>query len=167
MRGLGYAERLFRVLLKQHKDNDENVLRDDDLRPLLDEIVSTHRGLRFLDDTPEFQEKYIRTCMSRIFYNLDESCSSSGRITLRSWQQSDISETLLALDNDADVNRITVGSYFSYEHFYVIYCKFWELDEDHDCVVRFSIMFVVYHDFSTHIIIRYIVRRCWDTVIML
>ena len=136
MRGLGYAERLFRVLLKQHKDNDENVLRDDDLRPFLDEIVSTHRGLRFLDDTPEFQEKYIRTCMSRIFYNLDESCSSSGRITLRSWQQSDISETLLALDNDADVNRITVGSYFSYEHFYVIYCKFWELDEDHDCVVR-------------------------------
>lgn len=22
--------------------------------------------------------------------------------------------------------------YFSYEHFYVIYCKFWELDTDHD-----------------------------------
>jgi len=23
-------------------------------------------------------------------------------------------------------------SYFSYEHFYVLYCKFWELDTDHD-----------------------------------
>ena len=22
--------------------------------------------------------------------------------------------------------------YFSYEHFYVVYCKFWELDTDHD-----------------------------------
>lgn len=22
--------------------------------------------------------------------------------------------------------------FFSYEHFYVIYCKFWELDQDHD-----------------------------------
>lgn len=22
--------------------------------------------------------------------------------------------------------------FFSYEHFYVIYCKFWELDTDHD-----------------------------------
>jgi len=22
--------------------------------------------------------------------------------------------------------------YFSYEHFYVLYCKFWELDSDHD-----------------------------------
>lgn len=25
-----------------------------------------------------------------------------------------------------------VNSYFSYEHFYVLYCKFWELDTDHD-----------------------------------
>ena len=25
--------------------------------------------------------------------------------------------------------------YFSYEHFYVIYCKFWELDSDHDLLI--------------------------------
>lgn len=25
-----------------------------------------------------------------------------------------------------------VLKFFSYEHFYVIYCKFWELDQDHD-----------------------------------
>lgn len=25
--------------------------------------------------------------------------------------------------------------YFSYEHFYVIYCKFWELDQDHDFLI--------------------------------
>ncbi|RUO96036.1 serine/threonine-protein phosphatase 2A regulatory subunit B [Jimgerdemannia flammicorona] len=24
---------------------------------------------------------------------------------------------------------------FSYKHFYVIYCKFWELDQDHDLVI--------------------------------
>ena len=48
MRGLGYAERLFRILHKS-TDSDSDVLRDSDLRPLLDEIVSTHRGLRFLD----------------------------------------------------------------------------------------------------------------------
>ena len=44
MRGLGYAERLFRVLLKQHKDNDENVLRDDDLRPLWMDRVDSSRS---------------------------------------------------------------------------------------------------------------------------
>ena len=25
--------------------------------------------------------------------------------------------------------------YFSYEHFYVVYCKFWELDTDHDFLI--------------------------------
>lgn len=25
--------------------------------------------------------------------------------------------------------------YFSYEHFYVIYCRFWELDGDHDFLI--------------------------------
>lgn len=25
--------------------------------------------------------------------------------------------------------------FFSYEHFYVIYCKFWELDTDHDFLI--------------------------------
>ena len=26
-------------------------------------------------------------------------------------------------------------NFFSYEHFYVLYCKFWELDTDHDLVI--------------------------------
>lgn len=28
-----------------------------------------------------------------------------------------------------------IADYFSYEHFYVIYCKFWELDTDHDLLI--------------------------------
>jgi hypothetical protein len=28
-----------------------------------------------------------------------------------------------------------IVDYFSYEHFYVIYCKFWELDTDHDLLI--------------------------------
>jgi len=30
---------------------------------------------------------------------------------------------------------VQVLKYFSYEHFYVIYCKFWELDSDHDFLI--------------------------------
>ena len=37
------------------------------------------------------------------------------------------------LEEETDVNTIT--EYFSYEHFYVIYCKFWELDKDHDLLI--------------------------------
>jgi hypothetical protein len=31
--------------------------------------------------------------------------------------------------------HVVVRRYFSYEHFYVIYCKFWELDSDHDFLI--------------------------------
>lgn len=34
------------------------------------------------------------------------------------------------LDQEDDINKI--HDYFSYEHFYVLYVKFWELDHDHD-----------------------------------
>jgi len=34
------------------------------------------------------------------------------------------------VDEEHDINA--VHRYFSYEHFYVLYCKFWELDSDHD-----------------------------------
>ena len=37
------------------------------------------------------------------------------------------------LEEEEDVNQLT--EYFSYEHFYVIYCKFWELDSDHDLYI--------------------------------
>ena len=30
---------------------------------------------------------------------------------------------------------VQVSDYFSYEHFYVIYCKFWEIDVDHNLEV--------------------------------
>ncbi|XP_029069510.1 serine/threonine-protein phosphatase 2A regulatory subunit B'' subunit alpha isoform X2 [Monodon monoceros] len=44
-----------------------------------------------------------------------------------------ITTTLALLEEEEDINQIT--DYFSYEHFYVIYCKFWELDSDHDLYV--------------------------------
>ena len=34
------------------------------------------------------------------------------------------------VDEEEDINKVT--RYFSYEHFYVLYCRFWELDHDRD-----------------------------------
>ena len=42
----------------------------------------------------------------------------------------DLLEALAEVEAEEDVNRCP--RYFSYEHFYVIYCKFWDLDTDHD-----------------------------------
>jgi serine/threonine-protein phosphatase 2A regulatory subunit B'' len=35
-------------------------------------------------------------------------------------------DILCELDAQEDINKM--NRYFSYEHFYVIYCKFWDLD---------------------------------------
>lgn len=33
-------------------------MMQEDFRPILRELLATHRGLEFLHDTPEFQERY-------------------------------------------------------------------------------------------------------------
>ena len=37
------------------------------------------------------------------------------------------------IENEPDINQEL--NFFSYEHFYVLYCKFWELDTDHDLMI--------------------------------
>ena len=39
-------------------------------------------------------------------------------------------QVLFQLDEEADINL--ARDFFSYNHFYVIWCLFWELDEDED-----------------------------------
>lgn len=68
------------------------------------------------------------TVVVRIFYSVDRD--SSGRITLRKLRRSRLIDSFNIVDEEEDINK--VNAFFSYEHFYVLYCKFWELDTDHD-----------------------------------
>ncbi|XP_046719310.1 serine/threonine-protein phosphatase 2A regulatory subunit B'' subunit alpha isoform X2 [Silurus meridionalis] len=106
-------------------------LEQDDFIPLLQDIVDTHPGLTFLKDAPEFHSRYITTVIQRIFYTVNRSWT--GRITMTELRRSNFLQTLALLEEEDDINQIT--DYFSYEHFYVIYCKFWELDTDHDLFI--------------------------------
>ncbi|KAM6960676.1 serine/threonine-protein phosphatase 2A regulatory subunit B'' subunit alpha [Aplochiton taeniatus] len=108
-----------------------NYLEQEDLIPLLQDIVDTHPGLTFLKDAPEFHSRYITTVIQRIFYVVNRSWT--GRITMTELRRSNFLQTLGLLEEEDDINQIT--DYFSYEHFYVIYCKFWELDADHDLYI--------------------------------
>lgn len=108
-----------------------NYLEQEDFIPLLQDVVDTHPGLTFLKDAPEFHSRYITTVIQRIFYTVNRSWS--GRITLTELRRSNFLQTLALLEEEDDINQIT--DYFSYEHFYVIYCKFWELDTDHDLYI--------------------------------
>ncbi|KAI9914443.1 hypothetical protein PsorP6_007584 [Peronosclerospora sorghi] len=81
---------------------------------------------------PQFAFDKSLTVVVRIFYSVDTD--SSGRITLRKLRRSNLINAFNTVDEEEDINK--VNPYFSYEHFYVLYCKFWELDTDHDFLLN-------------------------------
>ncbi|PIN10405.1 Protein phosphatase 2 regulatory subunit [Handroanthus impetiginosus] len=113
------------------KQPDVKYLVQDDFKPVLRELLATHPGLEFLQSTPEFQERYAETVIYRIFYYVNRS--GNGRLTLRELKRSNLIAAMQHADEEEDINKVL--RYFSYEHFYVIYCKFWELDTDHDFLI--------------------------------
>lgn len=113
-------------------DRSGQKLQRTDFQPVLQQIITQHPSLQFLAATPEFQSVYAQTVVSRIFYTLDTVGDNS--IALPELQRSDFLETLYLLQIELDdINRIY--DYFSYQHFYVIYCEFWSLDTDHDGLI--------------------------------
>ncbi|XP_055339509.1 uncharacterized protein LOC129589053 [Paramacrobiotus metropolitanus] len=106
-------------------------LLPNDFVPLIQDVVDTHPGLNILKEAPEFHARYINTVIARIFFCVNRSWS--GSITIEELRRNNFLQVLATLDLEDDINVIT--EYFSYEHFYVIYCKFWELDRDHDLLI--------------------------------
>uniref|UniRef100_A0A0K8VWI5 Serine/threonine-protein phosphatase 2A regulatory subunit B'' subunit beta n=1 Tax=Bactrocera latifrons TaxID=174628 RepID=A0A0K8VWI5_BACLA len=104
----------------------------EDLAPLVQDVVDTHPGLAFLKEATEFHSRYVHTVIARIFYSVNRCWS--GRINISELKKSDLLEVLKLLEEEDDINQIM--AFFSYEHFYVIYCKFWELDKDHDLLIN-------------------------------
>lgn len=67
----------------------------------------------------------------RIFFSLD--VNDDGHITYRDFKNSNLFPILEIVATEDDINKIR--QFFSYEHFYVLYCRFWELDTDHDFII--------------------------------
>jgi len=144
-------ERFFR-LVKQ--PGEDCILRDDFL-PYIKALLNDHPGLEFLSNHAEFQEKYAVTVITRIFYSVNKC--HSGRITSRQVRRSDLLESFLLVDEEEDINRVT--RYFSYEHFYVLYCRFWELDHDRDYrITREDLL-----KYGDHSLSHMIVDRIFDS----
>ncbi|KAJ6296605.1 hypothetical protein OIU78_022343 [Salix suchowensis] len=124
---LDIATQIFTIL----KQPDLIYLTQEDFKPVLRELLATHPGLEFLQSTPEFQERYAETVIYRIFYYINRS--GNGNLTLRELKRGNLIDAMQHADEEEDINKVL--RYFSYEHFYVIYCKFWELDTDHDFLI--------------------------------
>lgn len=68
------------------------------------------------------------TVIARILYELDES--DTQKVTLAQLGRSCLCDCWRLLDDESDFSGIR--EFFSYEHFYVGYCRFWALDSDHN-----------------------------------
>ncbi|CAN1192886.1 Serine/threonine protein phosphatase 2A regulatory subunit B''alpha, partial [Linum perenne] len=112
------ATQVFEIL----KQPGRRYITKADFKPVLEELLCTHPGLEFLQ---------AETVICRIFYSINRS--GNGRLTLRELKRSNLLFVMQQVEEEEEINKIL--RYFSYEHFYVIYCKFWELDTDHDYLI--------------------------------
>ena len=113
----------------KNSNSTEQVVTRTDFMPFMKALLEYHPGLEFLKAHPDFQEKYSETVILRIFYKCD--LNDDGKLTFREFRKSNIIQILRKVCEEADINKIR--DYFSYEHFYVLYCIFWDLDgNEHD-----------------------------------
>ncbi len=117
-------------ILKNPKQKGDFVSQND-FRLVIRALLDTHPGLEFLKHTAEFQDRYLETVIYRIFYTVNKEWN--GRMTLRELKKSELVSAFKQCEVEEDINKVL--RFFSYEHFYVIYCKFWELDTDHDFLI--------------------------------
>jgi serine/threonine-protein phosphatase 2A regulatory subunit B'' len=76
----------------------------EDFRPILRELLATHRGLEFLHDTPEFQERYAETVIYRIFFYVNKA--GNGQLQLREIKRSNLIASLQQVDEEEDINKV-------------------------------------------------------------
>lgn len=128
LKGKPIVRRMFDLI---KNDVSRNFLIRTDFRPMMEVILDVHPGLQFLKQAVDFQAKYVETVILRIFYDLDRF--DRGRITWAEFETSKLPFALRHVDAADDINAVL--DYFSYEHFYVLYCRFWELDADKDTLI--------------------------------
>ena len=122
-RGCSNVKKYFNFI-KNPKNKE--IVREDFV-PFLKALLELNQSLDFLKEHPTYQQKYSDTVIMRIFYTND--INDDGKITLHDFKKSNIIEILKRVSED-DINN--VRPYFSYEHFYVIYCIFFELDSNRE-----------------------------------
>ncbi|KAJ1967169.1 Serine/threonine-protein phosphatase 2A regulatory subunit B'' subunit beta [Dispira parvispora] len=120
------------LLFNLLREESRNYLEPEDFLPVVEDVIDNHPEIEFLEGQDIFRELYAETVIERLFYLTGHA--GSRRMTLRQFRRINIVQILLGLDTSIDVD-VTEPGPFSYKHFYVIYCNFWELDTDHDMLI--------------------------------
>lgn len=122
-RGNSYIKCFFNFI----KNPNRNYIVKTDFIPFLQQLLETNPSLDFLKEHPIYQKKYTDSVITRIFYTDD--INDDGKITLHDFRRSKLVEALKRAAEE-DINNIR--DYFSYEHFWVMYYIFSELDSQNE-----------------------------------
>lgn len=123
--GWDYNTRFFNMLTF---GQDRDYIFPSDLVPYVSVVVRTHKSLSFLLSESSFLEKFVDFIITRMFYNIDSELR--GTLSLQQFRKFDIISEFYEAEKMEDVN--STHRMFNYQHFYVTFCKFWELDGDSD-----------------------------------
>ncbi|KAH8582987.1 phosphatase 2A regulatory subunit [Cryptosporidium sp. chipmunk genotype I] len=116
----------FKLLSKLSRSKD--YISPFGFKPLLDEIVNRHKALKFLVEDEIFKELYIETIISRIYYELD--ILELRKLRFKDFKNTDLVDILINMKGNESFDDLI--NYFNYQHFYVLYSRFVELDSDED-----------------------------------
>ncbi|KAJ3330564.1 hypothetical protein HDU76_005356 [Blyttiomyces sp. JEL0837] len=122
----------FSIIFQLIVEGNQKHVSPNDFNILIEEVVQRHPGLEFLASMPIFQARYVETVTTRIFYT--KIHNRSEQMTLAEFRRHVFLPLFKRLQHDDDINA--ARDIFSYKHFFVIYCKFWELDTDHDMIIE-------------------------------
>jgi serine/threonine-protein phosphatase 2A regulatory subunit B'' len=128
--------RLLKIVARGNRD----VITLDDLVPFVHSIVTTHKSLQFLQGQAQFLGQFVEFVCVRLFLLLDPELR--GKASIHQLRNVNLASIFFNAFKAEDLNE--PRSLFSYQGFYVTFCKFWDLDIDgdgfltHDDLLRFN-----------------------------
>lgn len=145
---LAQSRRFFEII---KDDLSRNYITLEDLIEMVLYLVAAHSSLQFVTQS-EYKEAYAQTVAIRIMYALEHQ--QAKKIFWQDFNRSSLPDVLQEVDTK-DVNEVL--EYFSYQHYYVLYCKFWELDTDRDMHLNYYDMCNYGQGMLTPLVIRRVV----------
>ncbi|KAJ2839294.1 Serine/threonine-protein phosphatase 2A regulatory subunit B'' subunit alpha [Coemansia erecta] len=122
---------LFNILVDD-ATNLRPFLTRDDMKVIVSDVVDHHYELEFLEGQGQFLQSYTETVVERIFYASGRSWD--GKMQLSQFRKINVAGILGSIEDGIDVNISNPGL-FSYKHFYVLFCSFFELDLNRDSML--------------------------------
>ncbi|KAJ3027167.1 UNVERIFIED_CONTAM: hypothetical protein HDU68_004316 [Siphonaria sp. JEL0065] len=115
------------------KPSSRDYIVASDFKIVVEDILQTHSAFEFLASSPAFQARFTETVIARLFYLYPRN--GRDRMTLREFRLTGITQLFHKVESATNSLGTNIPSVFSYKDFYVIYCKFWELDRDRDMLL--------------------------------